>query len=143
MNTQSFTHDRFTWLAYIALAYFAYTHATFGPVIPFLQEKLKLSYTIAGLHFTVFAVGMIIAGVSGANIAKRWGRRAMFWGSGGGMAFATSLDDTRTSRPVNWAAGSSLTTQTVEFRSGCHGRVRSRTPRANLRARRGDNLYQR
>ena len=43
----SFTRDRFTWLAYLALAYFAYVQATLGPLMPFLRDELGMSYTVS------------------------------------------------------------------------------------------------
>jgi MFS family permease len=47
---------------------------------------LALSYTVGGLHFSAFALGMILAGLSGDRFARRFGRRAVFWGGGLGMA---------------------------------------------------------
>ncbi len=80
-----FTRDRFTWLAYFMLGYFAYLQAAVGPIMPFLRDELALSYTLAGLHITVMAVGMILAGLSAAAAAARWGRGLLFWGGGAGM----------------------------------------------------------
>jgi predicted MFS family arabinose efflux permease len=92
MNTDaSFTRDRFTWLAYLLLAYFAYSQTIIGPAIPFLQADLDLSYTVAGLHMSAFAAGMILAGLSGSAASARFGRRAVFWGGGGGMAGGLAL----------------------------------------------------
>jgi MFS family permease len=81
-----FIRDRFTWLAYLMLAYYAYFQAILGPIMPFLRGELGLSYTVGGLHFSAFALGMILAGLSGDLIAGRWGRRSAFWGGGLGMA---------------------------------------------------------
>ncbi len=80
-----FVRDRFTWLAYFMLGYFAYLQAAVGPIMPFLRDELALSYTLAGLHITVMAIGMILAGLSAAAAAARWGRGLLFWGGGAGM----------------------------------------------------------
>jgi fucose permease len=82
----SFVRDRLTWMAYFLLAYYAYTQAALGPLMPFLRSELSLSYTLAGLHLSAFALGMIGAGLTTDRLAQRWGRWAIFWGGGLGMA---------------------------------------------------------
>ncbi len=84
--TVPFARDRFTWLAYFMLAYYAYLQAALGPLMPFLRAELNLSYTAGGLHLSAFALGMILAGLTGDRIARRWGRRFVFWSGGIGMA---------------------------------------------------------
>jgi MFS family permease len=85
-SRQLFVRDRFTWLAYLMLAYYAYLQASLGPLMPFLRAELGLSYTVGGLHFSAFALGMVAAGVIGASAARRFGRKTVFWGGGIGMA---------------------------------------------------------
>jgi MFS family permease len=80
-----FVRDRFTLLAYFMLGYFAYTQAALGPAVPFLRAELDLSYTVAGLHFSALAIGMILAGLTAAEATVRWGRGTLFWGGGAGM----------------------------------------------------------
>ncbi|MGD2078093.1 MAG: MFS transporter [Chloroflexota bacterium] len=84
--TTSFTRDRFTWLAYLMLAYFAFYQAAIGPIMPFLRAELDLNYTVGGFHFSAFALGAFLAGLSGERFARRFGRRAVFWGGAVGMA---------------------------------------------------------
>ncbi len=79
------SRDRFTWLAYIMLAYYAYMQSMLGPLVPFLRAELDLNYTIAGLHLSAFAVGMIIAGLISDQLAHRWGRKIVYWGGASGM----------------------------------------------------------
>ena len=55
-----FLRDRFTWLAYLMLAYFAYLQAVLGPLVPFLRDELHLSYTVSGLHLSAFSIGMVL-----------------------------------------------------------------------------------
>ena len=84
-STNLFVRDRFTWLAYFMLAYYAYLPATLGPLMPFLRTELNLSYTTAGLHLSAYAFGMILAGLTGDHLAQKWGRRLVFWTGGVGL----------------------------------------------------------
>lgn len=86
MTPQTFVRDRFTWLAYFMLAYYAYIQATLGPAMPFLGDELSMSYTVRGLHLSAFALGMILAGMLGDRVAARASRRLTFWFGTGGMA---------------------------------------------------------
>jgi predicted MFS family arabinose efflux permease len=81
-----FVRDRFTWLAYFMLSYYAYLQAGLGPLMPFLAAEVGMTYTERGLHLSAFALGMIIAGATGDRAAKRLGRSRVFWGGGAGMA---------------------------------------------------------
>jgi MFS family permease len=87
----TFVRDRFTWLAYGMLAYFAYLQASLGPALPFLRQELNLSYTVAGFHASAMALGMILAGSFADRIARRWGRHLTFWAGGSGMALGALL----------------------------------------------------
>ena len=87
----SFTRDRFTWLAYALLGYYAFYQASFSPILPFLQEELGLNYAMGGLIVSAFALGMIAAGMVADRLAGRFGRRALLWGGSGGMAAGALL----------------------------------------------------
>ena len=86
-----FQRDRYTWLSYGSLGYFAYLQAVLGPLMSFLRAELNLSYTLSGLHFSAFALGMILAGLGTDTIAARFGRTITFWGGGLGMGLAALL----------------------------------------------------
>lgn len=86
-----FIRDHFTWLAYFVLAFYAYLQAALGPLMPFLRPELALSYTLAGLHVSAFAVGMIAAGLTADRIAQRFGRRRTLWAGVVGMAAGVLL----------------------------------------------------
>ncbi|MCS6825537.1 MAG: MFS transporter [Caldilinea sp.] len=86
-----FRRGRFTWLAYLLLAYFSYLQASLGPLMPFLRSELNLSYAQGGLHLSAFAVGMIAAGLSAAALAQRMGRRMVLWGGALGMGLGALL----------------------------------------------------
>lgn len=96
MNTAAasntvFLRDRFTWLAYFMLGYYAFMQAALGPLMPFLSAELDLNFTVSGFHLSAFALGMVFSGLFGDRIAARWGRPAAFWGGGGGMALGALL----------------------------------------------------
>ena len=53
---RTFHRDRFTWLAYLSLAFYGYFLNVLGPITPFLKDELQLTYTVSSFHFTAFAV---------------------------------------------------------------------------------------
>ena len=89
--SQPFVRDRFTWLAYLLLAYYAYLQATLGPLVPFLRDELHFNYTVSALYVSVYAIGMATAGLTGSKLARRLGRPFLFWGGGLGMAIGAIL----------------------------------------------------
>lgn len=91
MTQSSFKRDRFTWLAYFGIAFFAYTQALHGLMIAYLRDELHISFTVSGFHLTAFAVGMVFTGLSADQIAARFGRRLTFWGGALGMAVGAAL----------------------------------------------------
>ena len=76
---RTFHRDRFTWLAYFALAFYGYFLNVLGPITPFLKDELQLSYTISSLHFTAFAVGILLIGIAGNTLMQRIGRLRSLW----------------------------------------------------------------
>ena len=82
----AFRRDELTWLAYGMLGFYNYLLSGLGPLMPSLREELGLSYTIASLHFSAFAVGMILAGLVGDRVVRRYGRMKVFWGGAAGLA---------------------------------------------------------
>lgn len=76
---RTFYRDRFTWLAYLSLAFYAYFLNVLGPITPFLKEELRLSYTLSSLHFTAFAVGILLIGLCGHLLVQRLGSGRSLW----------------------------------------------------------------
>lgn len=76
---RTFQRNRFTWLAYLSLAFYGYFLNVLGPITPFLKEELALTYTISSLHFTAFAVGMLLIGLGGHALIQRIGRQRSLW----------------------------------------------------------------
>ncbi len=81
-----FRRDAVTWLAYGMLGFFNYLLSGLGPLMPFLRQELDLSYTEASLHFSAFALGMILAGVFGDRVVARRGRWGAFWTGAVGLS---------------------------------------------------------
>ena len=73
-----FARTDMTWASYLLLGYFGYLQAVLGPVMPFLRHDLRLSYAAGGLHFSAFAAGMIVAGLTGARVMAWLGRPVVF-----------------------------------------------------------------
>jgi MFS family permease len=88
---KTFVRDRFTWLAYFMLAYYAYGQSILGPIVPFLRDELRLNYTVSAFHLSAFAIGMMLSGLTADRFAHRWGRRIVFWGGGAGLAVGAIL----------------------------------------------------
>ena len=88
---QTFHRDRFTWLVYLSLAFYAYFLNVLGPITPFLKDELQLSYTVSSFHFTAFAIGILCVGLSGHLIVQRIGRRRALWVGLFGMSLSALL----------------------------------------------------
>jgi fucose permease len=76
---RTFHRDRFTWLAYLSLAFYGYFLNVLGPITPFLKDELGLTYTISSFHFTAFAVGILLIGVGGHTVIQRIGGQRSLW----------------------------------------------------------------
>src|SRR5512139_4238770 len=76
---QTFHRDRFTWLAYFALAFYGYFLNIFGPIGPYIIAKFHLTDSLYGLHLTAFAAGMLLIGFAGHLPIQRMGRWTALW----------------------------------------------------------------
>lgn len=88
---ESFHRDRFTWLAYLLLAFYGYFLNILGPISPFLKSELNLSYTVSSLHFTAFAAGILLVGLGGHLVIQRMGRWVSLWSGAIGMSFCAVM----------------------------------------------------
>jgi fucose permease len=86
-----FKRTRLTWQAYITNGYYSYLLNALGPLTPFLREEMRLSYTIASLHFSAYAIGLIVAGLILKRVVQRFGEHRMVWAGVFGMGFGTLL----------------------------------------------------
>ena len=88
---RAFQRDRFTWLAYFALAFYGYFLNVLGPITPFLKDELQLTYTVSSLHFTAFAVGILLIGIAGHTLIQRIGQLRSLWLGLFGMSLSAML----------------------------------------------------
>jgi len=89
--TQPFHRDRFTWLTYLLLAFYGYSLNVLGPITPFLKSELQLSYTVSSLHFTAFAVGILLVGLGGHWVIGWLGRWWSLWAGAFGLGVGAFL----------------------------------------------------
>lgn len=73
----------FIWSLYLLLGLFSFMLSMIGPMVPYLRDEFAMDYTLAGLHQSAFAVGMVTMGLFGSPIIKRFGIAMSIWG---GMA---------------------------------------------------------
>jgi fucose permease len=102
--SQTFCRDRFTWLAYLMLAFYGYFLNVLGPITPFLKDELQLSYTVSSLHFTAFAMGILLVGLGGHWVIERLGRWRSLWLGAFGMSAGVILLALGRSAPLTIAA---------------------------------------
>lgn len=53
--------------------------------MPFLRSELHLTYTIGALHFSAWAVGVLLAGLSGDKVMLKLGRQNTIWAGSAGI----------------------------------------------------------
>jgi fucose permease len=58
-------------LVYLILAIYAYLMNVPGPIISFLRAQFNMNYTLASLHFSAFAAGMVLVGLFGGRLLRR------------------------------------------------------------------------
>ncbi|MCM5556834.1 sugar MFS transporter [Pleomorphomonas sp. JP5] len=76
--------DRLTWAAYLALAQFTFFLNIQGNIIPFLKDEFDLSYRVVTLHPAAVAAGLIVSGLFGERLTRRYGRpRSVMFGLAG------------------------------------------------------------
>ncbi len=86
-----YVRDKATWAAYLLLGLFAFLETSIGPAMPFLRAELGLGYAVASLHFSAFAAGAIVTGLTGERWVRRVGRSWALWGGIAGMVGGAML----------------------------------------------------
>jgi fucose permease len=79
IKAKPFIRTRFTWFAYLLMVVFGTGVAMPGPIVPFIGERLALSFAERGYHFTALAAGNLLMGLFGDRIADRIGNRTTAW----------------------------------------------------------------
>lgn len=63
------------WASYVALLTVGYVTYGLGAAGPHLRSQLRLSSAEVGLHSSALAVGLVVAGLIGADLGRRFGER--------------------------------------------------------------------
>ncbi len=78
----------YIWSLYLLLGLFSFMLTMIGPMVPYLQDEFRMDYTLAGLHQSAFALGMVGTGLFASRIIKRLGLTASLYGGMAGMMLA-------------------------------------------------------
>lgn len=70
----------FVWTIYLLLGLFSFAISMIGPMVPYLRDETGMSYTLAGLHQSSFALGMIAMGLFGGRLVSRNSIQKSLWG---------------------------------------------------------------
>lgn len=85
MSPTSLNRTPALWTLYALLALYSFFLTGLGPAIPFLRAEFHFDYTVAALHVSAFAVGMIVSGLVAAPVIRRLGVHASLWGGQAGL----------------------------------------------------------
>lgn len=81
-----YRRDSLVWMAFLLNGSFAFYLNGLGPLTPFLRSELGLSYTLGSLHFTAFALGLLLVSLFGYRLIRLTGARRALWAGGLGMS---------------------------------------------------------
>ena len=93
-----------TWHLYLLLGFFQLIVNLQGNIFPFLKVELDVSYRTIGFHSSAFACGIILVGLFGARMTRRFGRRRMLMAGVSGFAAAALLLCLASAAPVSLAS---------------------------------------
>jgi fucose permease len=79
-DTGRLVRTPFIWTLYLLLGMFSFMLTMIGPMVPYLRDEFAMDYTLAGLHQSAFAVGMVAMGLTGGIVIKRFGIALSLWG---------------------------------------------------------------
>jgi MFS family permease len=87
---EKFVRDRLQWLGYLLVGIYCFLIAAFGPIMPMVAHERNYDYTLTSYHFSGYALGVLIAGMSGDKFMGRFGRNNVLWGGVAGMVAGTA-----------------------------------------------------
>ncbi|MDQ2728057.1 MAG: MFS transporter [Actinomycetota bacterium] len=88
---EAFERDGPTALSYGALGAYAFCLYAFGPALALLRQELHFSYSLLGVHTSLWAGGAALVGITFAWACRRVGRRLVLWWSALGTAAGAAL----------------------------------------------------
>ena len=86
-----FRRSRTTWLGYAMLGYHTLLQALISAIVPFLRAELNLNYARAGSYMSANAAGMMLAGLIGDRLTRRFGRKRSLWGAAAATVLGLGL----------------------------------------------------
>jgi MFS family permease len=89
--TSTFVRGSSTWFCYSFIAFYSFFINSMGAITPLLKSDLGLSYTLGGLHYTAFALGIIGTGLLGDLAVGRLGRRRSIWIGSFGLSLGVAI----------------------------------------------------
>lgn len=78
-SSDKFVRDNVAWLSYLMIGTYCYTSAGLGPLMAFLREELHLDYALSAYHFSLWSCGVIVAGMTGDKLIRRFGIVKAAW----------------------------------------------------------------
>jgi fucose permease len=88
--SEKFVRDRLQWLGYFLVGIYCFLIAAFGPIMPMLAHERNYDYTLTSYHFSAYAFGVLLAGITGDKFMSRFGRNNVLWGGVAGMVTGTA-----------------------------------------------------
>jgi len=79
------------WTLYLLLGLFSFSLTLIGPAIPYLRQEFNLDYTLAALHMSMFASGMVIGGLCAPSMLHRVGIVTGLWSGMAGILAGVTL----------------------------------------------------
>ena len=104
VEANTITRGPLTWQLYLLLGFFQFVLNLQGNIFPFLKVELDISYRTIGFHPTAFACGIILVGLFGPRVIRRFGRRRMLMMGVFGFATAAVLLCLAPAAPVSVAS---------------------------------------
>ncbi len=74
VGSRSARPDATSLAAFATLCTYTWFLYGLGPALPLFRDEMGTSSAVAGLHSLMLSVGVVIAGFSGVNFARRWRR---------------------------------------------------------------------
>ena len=90
-NAAPFVRTRLILLFYMVAGLYSFAPSSFGPLMPYIRADLHLDYTVAALHFSALALGVIISGTVGDKVLALVGRKRSLWGGLAGAAVGITI----------------------------------------------------
>lgn len=78
-NKGTLIRTPFIWALYLLLGLFSFMLSMIGPMVPYLRDEFSITYGLAGLHQSAFALGMVTMGLAGSRLIHALGITISLW----------------------------------------------------------------